>query len=148
MGRWPPFLSQARELAGGGGLAGALQAGHQDDRRGLRGELEAGRVFAQQFDQLIADHLDDLFGGRERGHHFGADGLGADVLDQVAGHVEVDVGLEQGDADFAQGLGDVFFAQRALAAQVLEGALQFFGKVLKHKFSSSVSWSGPGSDPC
>ena len=39
--------------------------------------------------------------------------------------VEVDVGFEQGDADFAQGFGDVFFGERALAAEGLEGALEF-----------------------
>ncbi len=52
--------------------------------------------------------------------------------------VEVDVGFEQGDADFAQGFGDVFFSERALAAEGLEGALEFVCKVLKHRSSSSV----------
>ncbi len=60
------------------------------------------------------------------------------MFDQVARHVEVDVGLKQCHADFAQGLGDVFFGERALAAEVLEGALQFFGEVLKHRSDSSV----------
>ena len=61
------LLEPGGQLAGGGGFAGALQAGHQDDRGRLRGELEAGRVFAEQGDQLVADDLDDLLGGRERG---------------------------------------------------------------------------------
>ena len=99
---------------------------------GLRGEVEARGVFAEQRDQLVADDLDHLLGGRKRGQHFGADGLLADVLDQFVDDLEVDVGFEQGDANFAQGLGDVFFSERALAAKVLEDALQFVGKVLKH----------------
>ena len=70
---------------------------------------------------------------------FSPDGFDADALDQVAGDVEVDVGLEQGHADFAQGFGDVFFSERALAAEGLEGALEFVGKVFKHRSSTSVS---------
>ena len=136
------LLEPGGQLAAGGGFARALQARHQNDRGRLRGEFEARRVFAQQLDQLVAHNLDDLLGGRERGQHFGAHGLGADVLDQVADDVEVDVGLEQRHADFAQGFGDVFFGQRALAAEVLEGALQFVCKVLKHRSNSSVSVNG------
>ena len=47
--------------------------------------------------------------------------------------VEVDVGLEQRHANLAQGFGNVFFGERALAAKGLEGALQFVCKVLKHR---------------
>ena len=128
------------ELAGGGGFAGALQAGHEDHRGRLGGEFEARGVFAEQRDQLVADDLDDLLGGRERGKHFGADGFLADVLDELVDDVEVDVGFKQGHADFAQRFGDVFFGERALAAKVLEDALQFVGKVLKHRSTTSVTW--------
>ncbi len=134
------LLEPCGQLAGGGGFAGALQSGHQNHRGRLRGEFEARRVLAQQRDQLVADDLDDLLGGRKRGEHFGAHGLDADVLDQVARHVEVDVGFEQRHANLAQGLGDVLFGERALAAKGLEGALQFVCKVLKHRSTSSVSW--------
>ncbi len=78
------LLEPGGELAAGGGFAGALQAGHENDRGRLRGEFEAGRVFAEQCDQLVADDLDDLLGGRKRGEHLGSDGLDANVLDQVA----------------------------------------------------------------
>ena len=121
------------ELAAGGGFAGALQTGHEDDGGRLRGEFEAGGVFAKEGDQLVADDFDDLLGGRERGEDFRADGLDADLLDEVADDVEVDVGFEQGHADFAQGFGDVFFGERALAAEGLEGALKFIGKGFKHR---------------
>ncbi len=60
------------ELAGGGGFAGALQAGHEDDGRGLRGEFEAGGVGAEGGDELVADDFDDLLGGREGCCDFGA----------------------------------------------------------------------------
>ena len=61
------LFEPGRELAGGGGFAGALQAGHENDRGRLRGEFEAGRVFAEEGDELVANDLDDLLGGRERG---------------------------------------------------------------------------------
>ncbi len=126
------LLEPCGQLAGGGGLAGALQASHKNDRGRLRGEFEAGRIFAEHGDELVAHDFDDLFGGRERGEHFGADGLDADVLDEVADDVEVDVGFKQGYAKFAQSFSDVFFSERALAAEGLEGALQFVCEVFKH----------------
>src|SRR6266568_1492579 len=131
-----------RELAAGRGLTGTLQTGHQDHGGRLRGEFEAGCVFAEEFDQLIANDLDDLFGGRERSKYFGANGLGANVLDELAGNVEVYVGFEQGYANFAEGFADVFFRERALAAQCFEGPLQFFCEVLKHRSDSSLQGSG------
>jgi hypothetical protein len=63
---------------------------------------------------------------------FVAEGLGADVLDEVFDDVEVDVGLEEGEADLAQGVGDVLVGDGALAAEGLEGALELVGKVFKH----------------
>jgi hypothetical protein len=74
-------------------------------RRRLRGELEARRVLAEQRDQLVAHNLDHLLGGRKRGQHLSAHGLGADLLDQLGDHVEVDVGFEQRHANQAQGFG-------------------------------------------
>ena len=82
--------------------------------------------------ELVADDFDDLLGGVEGGGDLGAEGLGADVLDDFAGDVEVDVGLEEGDADLAEGVVDVFVGEGALAAQVFEAALELFGEVLKH----------------
>ena len=69
------LLEPGGQLAGGGGFAGALQAGHENDRGRLGGEVEARGVFAEQGDELVADDLDDLLGGRERGEDFSADGL-------------------------------------------------------------------------
>ena len=53
--------------------------------------------------------------------------------------VEVDVGFEQGDADFAQSFGDVFFGERALAAEGFEDALELVCEVFKHGQCLSVS---------
>jgi hypothetical protein len=45
---------------------------------------------------------------------------------------EVDVGLEKGQAHFAEGFLDVFFGQTALAAQVLENLLDFLSQLVEH----------------
>ena len=66
-------------------------------------------------------------------------GLLADVLDQLFDDVEVDVGFEQRHANFFQRFADVLFGERALSAQVLEGALQLVCKVLKH-VQESKTW--------
>ena len=54
-----------------------------------------------------------------------ADGAGADVLDELGDDGEVDVGLEEGEADLAEGVGDVLVGDGALAAEGLEGTLEF-----------------------
>ena len=116
-----------RQLARGGGLARALQAGHQDHRGRPGSEVEAGRVLAQQGDQLVADDLDHLLGGRKGRHHLLAHSLLPDVVDKLLDHVQVDVGFEQGDADLPQSVPDIFFGDGALTAEILEGPLQLVG---------------------
>ena len=54
-----------------------------------------------------------------------AEGAGADVLDEFVDDGEVDVGLEEGEADLAEGVGDVLVGDGALAAEGLEGTLEF-----------------------
>ena len=64
--------------------------------------------------------------------HFLTDGLGANLVDELLDDLEVDVGLKQGEANFAQRLVDVLLGERGLSAEGLEGALEFFLKILKH----------------
>ena len=52
---------------------------------------------------------------------------------ELVDDVEVDVGLEQGDADLAQGVGDVFF-----------GEVPWPRRVLKERWSLSVRFSNIG----
>ena len=84
MGRWPPFLSHAASLPLVVVLPEPCRPGHEDDGGRLRGKFEARGVLAEEFDELVADDLDDLLGGREGGEHFAAEGFGADVLDELA----------------------------------------------------------------
>ena len=131
-GAMSALLEPVREFSRGGGLTGALQTRHENDGRRLRGELELGGVFAEDGDEFVANDLDDLLGGRERGHDFLAEGLLADVLDEFLDNVEVNVGFEQGHADFFERVADVLFGQGALSAKVLEGTLELICKILKH----------------
>jgi len=119
------FFEPLGEFAAGGRFAGALEAGHQDDGWRLGGFLEAGGVFAEDVDEFVVDDFDDLLGGGEGGGDFFAESAGADVLDELVDDGEVDVGLEEGEADLAEGVGDVLVGDGALAAEGLEGTLEF-----------------------
>src|SRR2546422_8959900 len=94
----------ARELRGGRRLSRALEPDEHDHRRrmGRRGEPVAAA--AEGLDQLIVDHLDDLLGRRPRPQDVLAHRLLPPAVDEGAGDLEVDVGLEEGDAHLAQGL--------------------------------------------
>src|SRR5205823_7029414 len=104
-------------------------------------------VLAKQRGQLVAHHFEDLLVGRKLQHHFAADGLLADVSEQLVGHTHVDVTFEQSFANFPERGVQVLFGELALSAQILEGSLQFLGEVLKHDSSEyrdlypAESWS-------
>ena len=89
-------------------------------------------VLAEQLQQLVADDLEHLLIGRELQQDFGAERLGADVREQLVGHVDVDVAFEQRFANAGERGVQVLFVELALAAQVLEDALEFFCEVFKH----------------
>ena len=79
---------------------------------------------AEDFDQFIAENLDDLIPGRKRRRHLLADGLLLDVIDKLLDDFEVDVGLKQRQTNRAQRLLNVFFIEDGFAPQGLERALQ------------------------
>ena len=132
------LLEAAGELGGGGGLARALQADHQD-RRGRRVDAEVAglALAAQHVDQRVVDDLDDLLAGGDRLGDRLALGLVADLLDEVAGDRQRDVGFEQRGADLAQRGGDVLVGERALAGERAEDAGEPVGKGLEHAPPSS-----------
>src|SRR5581483_1882562 len=118
------LLEPAGELAGSGGLTGALQAGEQDNRRRLRRVGDAQRLAPEDADQLLVDDLDDLLSGREALRQVEPERPLLYPLGELPGDPDVDVGLEQGDADLAQDLVDVLFAQAAAAAQAGEDGVE------------------------
>ena len=63
------------------------------------------------------DDVDDLLGRVQRLVELGADAPLADPGDEVAHHREVDVGLEQREADLAQDFVDIVLAESAVPAE-------------------------------
>jgi hypothetical protein len=125
-------LEPAGELGRGGRLARALQAGEHDDRRRTRREGHPARRAAHQLGELLVDDLDHLLAGVERPQHVGAQAALLDRRGERLDDLEVDVGLEQGQADLAHGLVDVGLGQRAVAANVGKGRLELLGEGVEH----------------
>ena len=123
--RLPSLLAQEqRELRGGGRLAGALQPGEQDDRRRPAGEDELRAARSHQRGQLLVHGLYDLLARRDALQHLLAERALAHLRDEVLDDLEVDVGLEQREADLAHGTGDRLLVELASATEVAEGALE------------------------
>jgi hypothetical protein len=121
------------ELAGGRGLAGALQADHQegDGGRSIQRERHCASA-AQRFDQRIVDDLGNLLAGGDGRQHFRADGPLAHPGDEILHHRQRHVGIEHRQAHFAQRLGDVGLAQRAPLAEPVEDAGEFVRQRVEH----------------
>ena len=120
-----PVLAQvAGELGAGGRLARALQAGHQDHRRAVGGEGEVAAGAAHQPGQLLVDDLHHLLARIEALQHLGAEAALLQRLGEAFDDLEVDVGLEQGEADLAHRRVDVALVQLAARADVGEGRLE------------------------
>ena len=120
------------ELGRGCRLAGALEADEHDDRGRRFGFLEGRVPPAEHFDHLQVDDVDDLLHGAEALGDVCAERPLADAGDEVLDDFVVDVGLEQGEADLAQSLVEVFLGDGAAPAQAPEYALQLIGKGVKH----------------
>ncbi len=84
-----------------------MQADHQNGSGALPLSSRSGVFGAKQRDQFVVDDLDDLLAGLNALDDFLAERLVLDPLDEVAGNLEIHIGLEQGDAHFAQGFADV-----------------------------------------
>src|SRR5262249_9543639 len=103
------------------------------DGRRLRSELKFGSVVAKDGNQFIANNLDHLFAGRERGHDVLAERLVLDLVDKLFYNLEVDIGFQQSHANLAKRFLDIVFIEDGLAAKALKSALKLFLKIFKHK---------------
>ena len=130
----PHLLAEApRDLGGGGGLAGALQADHHDRHRRRGIEIDRIGGGAERLDELVVDDLDDHLAGRDRLHDLDADRAFAHPVDEGAHHVERDVGFEQRAADLARRRVDIGRGERAAARQPVENAGQLVGQAFEHR---------------
>ena len=127
------FLEALGEFRGGGGLARALQADHQDRRgRVVDPQIGDAALAGEHPDQLVVHDFHDLLAGGDGFRDRLALGLILHRLDEIARDGQRDVGLEQRDADLAQRGRHVLVGQRAGPGQLAEDAAKAVGQVLEH----------------
>ena len=115
---------QLGELRAGRRLARALEAGHQDHRRARAREREVAARAAHQLGELLVDDLDHLLARVEAVEDARAQAALSDLRGELLDDLEVDVGLEQGEADLAHRAVDVRLGQLSPRANSGERLLQ------------------------
>ena len=128
----PPLVPEG-QLAGRGGLAGALQTGQQNHGRRPRRVGQPERIAAQDVSQLVVDDLHDLLARSQALREVHPDELLADPRDEIPDDPQVDVRLQQGQPDLPQRLVDVGLAQPAPSAQPAEDRVEAVGQALEHR---------------
>lgn len=78
------------------------------------------------------EDFDDLLAGLDRLENDLAHGLFLDLGDEILGDRKLDVGFQQGQADFAERGRDIFLTQLAMAAELFEDAFEIVGKLIEH----------------
>src|SRR5205823_3188607 len=106
-------------------------------------EFERGILRAEQLDHFVVDDFDDLLPGLDALNDLLAEGLFLDALDEVAGDLEIHVGVQQGHSHLAQRVGDVGIRDFSQAAQVSENVLELAAERIEHgiKVGSKVERS-------
>ncbi len=90
-------------------------------------------IVAHEADEFIVDDLDHLLAGLYGGEHFGADGFLCDFGDEAVDDIIVDVGFEQGGADFLHCVADIGFGDFAFAGEVSEEGAESVLERIKHE---------------
>src|SRR5262249_31007211 len=109
----------------------ALQPGQQDHGR-RPPEREPGVARAHERRELLVDDLHDLLARREALQDVLAERALLDRRREVSCDLEVDVGLEQGEADLPHRLRDRPLVEATAATQAAESRLQLVGKRVEH----------------
>jgi len=135
------LLQTIRELGCGSRLARALQANEHDDVGNAAREDELRVGATQKLGELVEHDLYDVLRRSKRLEHLGGKAALLGASAELLHDFEVDVSLEQRQADLAHGGVDIFLGQAAFSAQAREYALQSLGKTFKHESSSVESKS-------
>ena len=97
-------------------------------------------ALAQEGGKLLMDYLDHLLARGDALQHLAAHGPLLDPVDQFPCDTEVDVGLQEGQADLAERLVHVPFGEAAAVAQAVEDRGELIGQGIEH--ASIVAQSG------
>ncbi len=119
------------ELGGRGRLARALEADEHDHGR-IALEVEGPVAGRQEGRELLVDDGHDLLAGRQALEDVRPDRPLTDPGDEIPDDLEVDVRLEQGEADLAHRGVDVGLAYPAPAGQRTEGLAEPLAQRVKH----------------
>ena len=136
---WRPCLTMYRaSLAADVVLPEPWRPDERHDRRASRRAGTSGRRRRQDRGQLLVDDLDDLLAGVEALEDLGADRALAHAGHEVLDHLEVDVRLEQGEADLAHRGVDVRLGHAATAGQPGEGLAEAVAEVVEHAETATL----------
>src|SRR5438270_865646 len=105
--------------------------------------VAASRTAAEHLDEVVVHDLDDHLPRGNRAQHLLSERPLAHRVDEIAHDRERDIGLQQRDADFAQGRRDIVLAQRAAAAQAVEDLVEPVAQTIEHRTASPQHrWAG------
>jgi hypothetical protein len=116
-------LEETGELGRGGGFAGAVEADYENS--GRLTEIDRGGIPTEECRQLILEDFDDLLTRGDALEDLLAQRALLDLVDELLGHGEVDVGVEQGEAYLPQRIGDVRLGEPSMTTEALESLLEF-----------------------
>src|SRR5438552_10438102 len=133
--RGAPALGRepARELRRGGGLPRAVQTDQHDDHGRRPAEVEPGGPLAEEPRQLAVHEPHEVLLGRETAQHLGAERVALDGLDEVADDVQVDVGLEEGEAHVPQRLLDVPLGDLPVPSELAQQGVELLAEGFEHR---------------
>ncbi len=117
---------------------------------GLETEGDVCLDGAHELGQLVVNDLDHDLLGPERLDDLHAQRFLHDVVAELAGHVEIDVGFEQGGADLAHGLAYIGLTDPTAPAQAAEYIAKLVtqriehspGSVAARRRGSNAPWGG------
>jgi len=121
------FLQPEGELGGGGGFTGTVEAAKEDVSG--RVEIDGTLVSAKELGEFVLEDFDDLLAGFDGLQDLGALGFFFDAGDEVLDDAEFDIGLEKGETDIAEGVGNVLFGDFSDTPEVPEGFVEAVSEI-------------------
>ncbi len=134
----------ARQLGRRRRLPGALESHHEDHGGSRGGLLQRRTSLAEEVGQLVVDDLDDLLAGRDGLQHLLAQGPLLDTGKELAGHLEVDVGLQEDASDLTEALLHHRLRENTPLAQLLQRFVELVTEFFEHVERSFGGWMDGG----